>query len=236
MRKIFIPCLILSLFTITFFSCEKDTKKNKYERYVRVYENALRLGDVNVAINACYDIIANDSTKTNYYDTLVYLYLNTQNQGSTFLAARTSLKYYPNNDKMTRVAADYAKALGMPDTAILYYERTFVINNKLENLYDAAQVQYNSGNYAGAEETVDIIIKSQNSEKEMISIAFDKETPQHIPVKAAALNVKATIFIEMGNKEIALRYLDEALKLAPDFKVALNNKEEILSGKIKFKK
>ena len=232
MYRIFILLVLTSLI----FSCKTDKKKNKYEQYVRVYENALRMGDVNVAINACYEIIANDSSRINYYDTLVYLYLNTRNQGSTYLAARTSLKYYPNDDKMTRIAADYAKTLGMPDTAIMYYRRTFVINNKLENLYDAAQVQYNAGNYAGAEETVDQIIKNPNSEKEKISISLEKETPQQIPVKAAALNVKGTIFIELGNKEIALRYIDEALKIAPDFKVAKNNKEEILSGKIKFKK
>jgi tetratricopeptide (TPR) repeat protein len=194
------------------------------------------MGDVNVAIHACYDIIANDSNKTNFYDTLVYLYLNTNNQGSTFLTARKCLSYNPNNAKMTKVAGDYAKALGMSDTAIVYYKRTYVLSNKLSDLYDVAQVQYNSGNDAAAEETADMIIKSQNNEKEIILIAGEKDRAQKIPAKAAGLTIKGLVFVQMGQKDIALRYFNEALAIAPDFYLAKQTKEDILSGKIKFVK
>jgi len=232
MNKIILPLLFVTLF----FSCDNNKSTKKYEHYLGIYEKALSLGDINVAINACYEIMAYDSTKTNFYDTLVYLYLNTNNEGSTFLAARSSLKYRPNNDKMTRVAADFAKSLGMADTAIAYYKRTFVINNKLENLYDIAQVQYNAGYDAAAEATADMIIKAPDSEKVMIGISLAKETPQQIPMKAAAYNIKGTILIALGSKEVALRYFDEALKIAPDFRVAKKNKEDIITGKIKFEK
>jgi len=228
--------LVFLLLVVAIACNNKNKTKNKHERYVKTYENALRLGDINVAINACYEILANDSTLINYYDTLVYLYLNTRNQGSTYLTARESLKYKPDNPKMTRIAADYARDLGMPDTAIMFYRKTFSLTNDLENLYDVAQAQYNQGNYAGAEETADLIIKNPNSEKQKISISLDKVEAQSVPLKAAALNVKGTIFIELGNKEIALRYIEEALALAPDFSVARKNKEDILTGKIKFKK
>lgn len=232
MHKTFITLSLIALL----YSCSNNEPKNKHKHYVKVYESALRLGDVNVAINACYDIIANDSTQTNYYDTLVYLYLNTRNDGSTFLAARNSLKYHPNNEKMTRVAADYSKILGMPDTAIAYYKKTFVLTNKLENMYDVAQVQYNAGYDAAAEETADMIIKTPDSEKIFIGISVAQETPQQIPLRAAAYNIKGTIFIALGSKEIALRYFDEALKITPEFKVAKKNKEDIMNGKIKFEK
>ncbi len=234
MYKIILSLLIVSFF----FSCDDANKKTKkkYNHYLSIYNNALNHGDINVAINACYEIIGFDSTKTNFYDTLVYLYLNTNNEGATFLAARSSLKYNPNNDKMTRVAANFAKSLGMADTAIAYYKRTFVINNNLENLYDMAQVQYNAGYDAAAEQTADMIIKSPDSEKTMIAISLGKETPQQIPMKAAAYNIKGTILISLGSKEVALKYFDEALKIAPDFRVAKKNKEDILTGKIKFEK
>ena len=194
------------------------------------------MGDVNVAINACYSIIANDSTQTNYYDTLVYLYLNTSNQGSTYLAARRCLKYHPEDAKMNKLAANYAKALGMPDTAIMYYNKTFVLDNKLENLYDVAQIQYNMGNDAGAETTADIIINSPNSEKEKILIAIDKETTQEVTAKAAALNIKGIVFIQLGQKEIALRYFNESIMASPEFKLPKQNRDDIISGKIKFVK
>ncbi len=230
MHRLLFPIFALTLF----FSCAPNHPKNNSSHDEKVYKSALQMGDVNVAIHACYDIIANDSTKTNYYDTLVYLYLNTRNDGSTFLAARASLKYKPDNDKMTRVSADYAKALGMPDTAIFYYKKTFELNNKLENLYEVAQVQYNAGYDSAAEQTAEQIINTRDSEKMMIAIAAEQEKPQQIPLKAAAFNIKGTIFISMGNKEGALRYFNEALKLAPDFRVAKKNKEDIRSGKIKF--
>ncbi len=227
--KTFFPLLFVMLLC----SCSTKTK-NINDHFVKVYQNALQMGDVNVAINACYHIIANDSTQTNYYDTLVYLYLNTSNQGSTYLAARKSLQYNPGNAKNTKLAADYAKALGMPDTAIMYYKKTFMLNNKLENLYDVAQVQYNMGNDVAAEQTVDIIIKSPNSEKEKLLIAIDKENTQEIPAKAAALNIKGMVYIQMGQKDIALRYFDEALKISPEFKIPKQTRDDILSGKIKF--
>ncbi len=228
--------IVLFLILIVAIACNNNASHSKHLHFVNVYENALMHGDVNVAVNACYEIIANDSTKTNYYDTLVYLYLNTQNQGATFLAARSSLKYTPNNDKMTKVAAEYAKKLGMLDTAIVYYKRTFVINNKLENLYDVAQAQYNMENDAGAEQTVDMIIKSENSEKEKIYIATENQESQMISIKAAALNIKGLIAIQLGLKDNAINYFDEALKIEPSFKLANNNKSNILSGKVKFKK
>ena len=55
-------------------------------------------------------------------------------------------------------------------------------------------------------------------------------------MKAAAYNIKGTILIALGSKEVALRYFDEALKIAPDFRVAKKNKEDIITGKIKFEK
>ena len=95
MYKILIPVLLL----VFLISCTNESTKSKHIHYVKVYENALNMGDVDVAINACYQIIANDSNQNNYYDSLLALYLNTRNEGSTFLAARNSLKYRPNNFK-----------------------------------------------------------------------------------------------------------------------------------------
>lgn len=230
MYKLLIPVLLLSLL----FSCKENKLKNKHDRYVKVYENALQLGDLNVAINACYEIIANDSSQINYYDSLVYLYLNTPNQGATYLTARRCLNYHPDNAKMNEVAANYAKELGMLDTAILLYKKTYLLTHRLKNLYDVAQLQYNMGNDAAAEETADIIIKSADSEKENVIIAVDKETSQQIPAKAAALNIKGVIFIQLGLKDKALGYFEEALRLAPDFKLAKQNRDDIISGKIKF--
>lgn len=232
MYKILIPVLLL----VFLISCTNESTKSKHIHYVKVYENALNMGDVDVAINACYQIIANDSNQNNYYDSLLALYLNTRNEGSTFLAARNSLKYRPNNFKITLVAAEYAKKLGMADTAINYYQRTYTLDKKLEYIYNIAQVQYNMGNDAGAEKSADQIISDPNSEKETIMLSLDKNNPQQIPLKAAALNIKGTIFIGMGSKEIALRYFNDALAIAPDFIIAKNNKADILSGKIKFEK
>ena len=224
------------LFFCIMISCKENITSKRHQHFIKVYENALLMGDVNVAINACHGIIANDSTQTNYYDTLVYLYLNTGNQGSTYLAARRSLVYRPDNPKITKVAADYAKILGMADTAIMHYKKTFVLNNKLENLYDVAQIQYNMENDAAAEATADIIINSPNSEKEKIVIAIDKNNSQEVSAKAAALNIKGLVFMQMGQKEIALRYLNDALKIAPDFTLAKQNRDDIVSGKIKMEK
>src|SRR4051812_11177864 len=123
----FLACIV----TIT--SCGNKNKHTEkmHAFYSSVYENALKHGDVNVAIQAVYNIIANDSTKTNYYDTLTLLYLNTGNTGSTYLAARESLKYYPKDLKMIEVAAQYANSLKMIDTAIMWYTKAYVASNKL---------------------------------------------------------------------------------------------------------
>jgi tetratricopeptide (TPR) repeat protein len=219
-------------------ACESKNKhiEKMHAFYSRVYENALRLGDINVATQAVYDIIANDSTRTTYYDTLALLYLNTSNTGSTYLAARESLKYRPDNEKMLQLAAEYANQLKMLDTALMWYKKAYLVSHKLSYMYDMAQAQYNAGDYAGAESTADIIIKDPASEKEKVEIYADKSEGQYVPLKAAAYNVKATVFMEIGSKEICLKYLDEALKVFPGFKVAIRNKEQVLAGKVKFKK
>jgi tetratricopeptide (TPR) repeat protein len=230
--------LFIASGVIIMASCANGNKhKEKMHAYYKsVYDNALRLGDINVAVQAVYDIIANDSTQTTYYDTLAILYLNTSNTGSTYLATRESLKYKPNNEKMLALAAEYAKNLGMADTAAMWYRKAFVASNKLLYLYDLAQLQYNTGDYTGADATADMMIKSAASDTEMVKIFYDKDNWQSVPVKAAAYNVKATVFMQMGSKEVCLRYLDEALKVFPDFKVAKRNKEEVMNGKIDVKR
>ena len=52
MYKFLLP-LLLVLMT---FACNNQSSNKNYVHYVKVYQNAFRHGDVNVAINACYDI------------------------------------------------------------------------------------------------------------------------------------------------------------------------------------
>ena len=57
--------IVLFLILIVATACNNNASHSKHLHFVNVYENALMHGDVNVAVNACYEIIANDSTKTN---------------------------------------------------------------------------------------------------------------------------------------------------------------------------
>jgi tetratricopeptide (TPR) repeat protein len=221
---------VFLLAVLFLWACTPSGKNDNYDRYLRAYTNAKNMGDVNAAIGACHLILADDSTRTNFYDSLVQLYINTSLDGSGFLAARQSLKYRPDNDTITGIAARLAEKLGMADTAIVFYRRTYLLNKDLENLYNIAQLQYNTGKDHEAEQTVDLVLKDPGCDAMHVYISSENTEIQKVPMRAACLNIKAMLFMVMGSKEVALRYLDDALKIAPDFRIAKKNKEDILSG------
>lgn len=200
----------------------------------KAYKNALRHGDVNAAITACYQILAYDSTKTNYYDTLVYLYLNTQNQASTYLVAQECLKMRPADEKVLMLLADYSKSLGLPDTSLMYYGKLYQLTKKLEYLYDMAQVNYNANRFEQAEALADSIIASPEAAKETVTLYAERNSDgQAVPLNAVAYHVKAGIYLTLGRKDPAVKYLNEAIRLFPTFIIALKNKKDVDSGIIK---
>lgn len=202
----------------------------------KAYSLALRHGDVQAAINACYQILADDSTKTNYYDTLVYLYLNTQNQASTYLAAQECYKLRPTDEKILMLLADYSKSLGLPDTSLMYYGKLYQITHKLEYMYDMAQVNYNANRFDKAEVLADSIIANPNSANETVTLYADRNSEgQAVPLNAVAYHVKAGIYLTMGKKDPAVKYLNESIRLFPTFIIALKNKKDVDSGIIKLK-
>src|SRR4051812_100645 len=105
----------VSYFYITFlgavfcmFSC-KNSQKNHIQKEmdheIKLYHQAIKFGDVSTAIHAMQSLLAWDSTRTSYYDTLAVLYFHSQNYPQAVQSAQMVLDKNPNNEKLLQLAA-----------------------------------------------------------------------------------------------------------------------------------
>jgi tetratricopeptide (TPR) repeat protein len=86
--------------------------------------------------------------------------------------------------------------------------------------------------FGECEKNVDAIIANPNSDKEVVGLQVEVNGTaqmQEVPVKAAALNIRATIAIDMKRYTEAEIALNEALKIYPEFGMALQNMERLKS-------
>jgi len=159
-------------------------------------------------------------------DTLAYMYLQANKPMQAIKVVGNS-----TSDLALRTKAIGFKNLKNPKKAIENYEALIQKNKSVLDAYELAQLQFSIQRFGEAKATINYGL--QNSKEEKVRIFVKGNSYLETPIKAAFLNILGLIEFSMDKSNIdkAIAIFDEALKLDPQFVLALENKKGLLTQK-----
>lgn len=193
-----------------------------YQVQKKVFEKALTFGDYLVAKNALYEMIALDTANKLLEDTLCMLYFQAGEPTQCVLLSEEILERDPEKASIRNLKAISEKSLGLLKEALKDFELLYASSPEVDYLYQICTIQYELKRYGECVASAEKIIADESSATKKINIAT-KQSRQMVSLKAAAINIKGVVFLEMGKKEEAKKAFEQALSLAPDFELAKNN-------------
>lgn len=209
------------------------SKKDTVDYDLRVYGNAVSLGDFYTAITAIHYKYAKDSS-IRWLDTLSRLYFSGNMIRQAVLTAEIVIQKQPNNTSMLELLALSYSGLGDSKSALAKYEKLFELTQKPYYQYQCAVEEFNLGRVGECEARIKAIQSNPAAEKDKININPGQGTaPEQVIIKAAALNLLGVMQMKLGKNEDAKKSFEASLKLAPEFSLAKGNLEALNKPKDK---
>ena len=191
-----------------------------------IFRTALKYGDLTVAKQAIFEMIALKPNDKNLKDSLAYIYINMGATREAILLSREILEADANNTNILEVKAIAEQSLGMSKESLEDFENLYKKLKNVYHLYQIATLQYDLKRIAECNASIDQILTSVDVDKKEINIGTGtRGQQQRVVLKAAALNVKGVLAMDLNENAVAKICFDEALKLTPDFVLAKNNQE-----------
>ena len=218
MKKILITVfLTMVLLTSTVRAQDFDTQ-------MKVYSSALKYYDLNVAISALYNAMALKPDRKDLRDSLALLYFAGERYGQAYTIGEEILKENPKRNDILEMVAVSKQSLGLIKDALADYEKLFAAEPKqIFYLYQIATLQYQLKRYGECVASLDQIITNEASAKQNVNIRNSNSTSQSVPMKAAALNVKGIVAMDLNQDANAKELFNQALQVFPDFALAKGN-------------
>ena len=224
MKKIL---LALTLFTALIVNAQsKSALLTHYEAY---YKEMKLQGDVNGVVNALTHLNILEPSQQRK-DTLAYVYMtNSQN-----LQALNTIGIEPSatdSDLAVQVKAVALKGVGQPKRAIVHFETLFKRAPTAYIAYELSDLKIQVGDSDGALANIEYGI--QNSKDDMKYAFYERQQPYEVPLKAAFLHLKGLAIYNKNKADIdsAIGFMDEALKIDPNFNLASLSKQALESRK-----
>ena len=214
-------------------SCNNETtptKETEENRHITLFKHARSTGDLTTAAVALNEMLLNDTTYSDWYDTLAVLYYNIGNyQPATWYADKV-LEKKPKDLRMLELSAMSEQQLGRPEKVLKAYRDLFNVTNDFQYLYQSAAVEFSMGNVDNCKLLVDSILRSPSIDKDSIEIQIESDYSQQVPLRAAVYNLQAFLKARDGNMMGAKNDFERALRIYPDFILAKRNLQDLMSG------
>jgi len=220
--------LCIAVFLAGFFANAQSN--SELLAHYEAYYNEMKLqGDIQGVINALthLNILAPAEERR---DTLAYVYAN-NNQHLQALNTIGIDKDDSDSNLAVQVKAISLKALNQPNRAIEQFE---LLNQRAPNpyiAYELADLKIQVGDNAGATSNIEYGIV--NSKDEMKYAFYERQQPYEVPLKAAFIHLKGLMEYNLDKSKIdeAIAFMDEALKIDPNFNLASLSKQALVSRK-----
>lgn len=210
--------------------------KGPAELEIKIYNTALKYGDVEVARTAMYALLAKHPDSISYLDTIARLYFSAGNYVQCALSSKDYLTKDTTNLFVREMLAISYSSLNKSKEALEQYEILHHATKSVYHAYQIAVLQYVLKRYGECETTLTEIIANPKSGEDKVSMNVDQNTSQQVPIKAAAYNIKGVMQKELNKPDEAKIFFEEALKIYPDFALAKGNLEAIKNPKTPEKK
>jgi tetratricopeptide (TPR) repeat protein len=218
MKKLLITTL-LSLLLLTGAVYGQDA----FDTQMKVYAMALKYYDLPVATTALYNAMALKPDRKDLRDSLALIYFEGERYGQAYTLGEEILKENPKRNDILEMVAVSKQSLGLVKEALADYETLYAADKQLFYLYQMATLQYQLKRFGECVASLDQIVGNDASAKQSVNIRNGNNTSQSVPMKAAALNVKGIVALELNQEANARGFFKQALDIFPDFVLAKNN-------------
>lgn len=239
LRRLSLPSILMMVF---FFSAKSQAPAaprwgadSSFLVQARVYGQAVQINDWEVAISALHNMLAIRPERSDLLDSLALTYYNNQQFVQSKLVATTVTQGNPSDLTMWLISAMSNEKLGLVKDALKDYEQLYARTTDLYYLYQVIVQQYALKRYGECTANIDRVLGMEGADDEKVTLYFNKEQ-QEVPMKAAVLNLKGVIALEMGNSEFAKGCFEDALEIMPNFELAKGNLESMNKDKEKSEK
>jgi tetratricopeptide (TPR) repeat protein len=197
--------------------------QDAFDIQMKVYGAALKYYDLNVAASALYNAMALKPDRKDLRDSLALVYFAGERYGQSYTVGEEILKDDPKRKDILEMVAVSKQSLGMIKEALADYENLYAADKQLFYLYQMATLQYQLKRYGECVASLDQIIANEASAKQNVSIRNSNGASQSVPMKAAALNVKGIVALELNQDANAKGFFEQSLQVFPDFALAKGN-------------
>lgn len=226
-----ITIVLVMLLSLGVFAQTNTDLKAHYEAF---YQKMKSQGDVQGIINAMTHLEVLSPLQARR-DTLAYLYLTERK----FLQALNTIGIEQNatdSDLNVEVKAVSLKNLNEGKRALEHYKVLFSRKPNPVLAYDIADLMIQTDDLAGAKSKVDYGIS--NAKDEMKRAFYETQRPYETSLKAAFKYLKGLVIFrenETANIDAALKLVNEALAIDPNFNMAKITREALEAKKVESK-
>jgi tetratricopeptide (TPR) repeat protein len=208
----------------------KEEKADAENPHLKLFKHARTTGDLGTAAVALNEMLLDDTTYSDWYDTMAVLYYNMGNYQPASWYADKVLAEKPKDLRMLELVAMSEQQLGRPEKVLKAYGDLFNATQDFQYLYQSAAVEFSMGNVDNCRQLVDSILRSPSIDKDSIEIQIENDYSQQVPLRAAVYNLQAFLKARDGNMMGAKNDFEKALRIYPDFILAKRNLQDLLSG------
>lgn len=218
---------VFALAVGTLVNAQTNTELLKhYEAYYLQMKNQ---GDVQGLINAMTHLNVLQPNQARK-DTLAYLYAN----GKNYVQALNTIgieKNESDSDLSVEVKAISLKALNQLPRAIEHYDVLYARKPNVYLAYDLADLKIQVNDLDGASKHLEYGLA--NLKDDMKYAFYETQRPYEVSLKAAFVHLKGLLTFRKDQKNIdgALVFINEALKLDPNFNLARLSREALENKK-----
>ncbi|WP_400076003.1 hypothetical protein [Winogradskyella sp. R77965] len=227
-----ITIAVLMLFSVSVFAQTNADLKKHYEAF---YKQMKKQGDVQGIINAMthLDVLEPSVARK---DTLAYIYLS---EGQYMQALNTIgvEKNATDSDMNVEVKALALKNLNQPKMALEHYEVLYKRNPNVYLAYDMADMKIQTDDLPGAKLNIDYALA--NVKDDMKRAFYESQQPYETSMKAALHYLKGLLTFsenKEANIDAALKLMNDALALDPNFNLAKVSRQALESQKAQLAK
>lgn len=220
---------LVIVIVLCFASANAQSNPELLKHYEAYYTEMKLQGDIQGVINALTHLNILSPSKERR-DTLAYVYAN-NNQHLQALNTIGIEKDESDSNLAVQVKAISLKALNQPKRAIEQFE---ILHQRSPNpyiAYELADLKIQVGDNEGATDHIEYGIT--NSKDDMKYAFYERQQPYEVPLKAAFIHLKGLMEYNLDKTKVdeAIAYMDEALKIDPNFNLASLSKQALLSRK-----
>lgn len=223
-----IPLAIgIMLFSVSVFAQTNPDMKKHYEAY---YKQMKKQGDRQGIINALTHLEVLEPSVARK-DTLAYLYLS---EGQYMQALNTVgvEKKETDSEMNVEVKALALKNLNQPKMALEHFEILYKRNPNVFLAYEMADMKIQTNDLVGAKLNIDYALA--NVTDDMKRNFYETQQPYEASMKAALLYLKGLLTYsenKTANIDPALKLMNDALTIDPDFNLAKVSRQALESQK-----